>query len=318
MAKRHLLIIPLGLGLAGLFLSDVQTVREGWNSYFKLSYSKDRRPVSGTLYVDTGLGRIPFEVKGEDVPRDRITIQSGAEYLKRITGRTFLRAGVRGEFHQKKGSRYDEHTLESYFGPMYYLDKHTRISLLPTVERKWVGSSPDADKVGAKIELEKWLNPKTNTKFEAYFKNKNARMGSRLDGPEVGGKVTLEHLIHPKVRVRASLNAHEISPQEKDFRYSAQGGEVGATVLLPGKLVLDLSASISKKQYEGDGRRHYTLDRRSREDTDTTLEVSIHNPELELYGFSPRLYFRREDTDTNAQLLSGGRNTVGVDLVRPF
>ena len=91
-----------------------------------------------------------------------------------------------------------------------------------------------------------------------------------------------------------------------------------ATPALPLGFTVSAGVAMHWTNYEGDGARHRTIDRRPREDRTRKLTISVLNRAVTLFGFSPRVSLVNEKNETNAQALDYERNRGELSFVRQF
>ena len=305
------------------FLGTIRS-RRRWEAWFGLGIARDDNvnTESGerTVWLDTFLGRFPF-VRGGDVsPKSStgLSIWGGGEYEHPLNERLHLRLGANVTAREHRGSEFDRHSASVYGGPQWRVGARTEISLLGTVQRQWTLGQPESDQYGLRVEAERRLTPRVTLYGRGGMRRRNCRDCDWLDGRV--GEVSMDAawLALPVLRLGAGAGYSWSGARDKWRRNAGPQASANATLALPAGFTLGARAAMHWFDYEGTGRRYFTIDRQPREDRLRILYGSVYNRALTVFGFSPRVTLIKEERETNAQALGYTKTRAEISFVKQF
>ena len=302
----------------------IMRARKRLTGYFGLAVAPDSNlnaaSESEIIYLDTAFGRLPFTREGDFGARSGsgLSVWGGGEYQYPLSERLRLRAGADVAVREYPGGDFDQHVLAAHLGPRWLASPLTEISLLGTVSRQWLGSSPYADEFGARLELDRRLGPTVWARGTAAYRERAHRSRDFLDGPAVDFTAALAWTPAPVLRVHVTVGYTRDHAALEHWRNLSRWIRVGTSLALPLGFTLGTSAQAQRVAYDGAGQLHLTLDGRPRFDRIRSFSVSVLNRAFTLFGFSPQLALIHDVRLTNAQAQDFDRNRAELRFVRQF
>ena len=329
LARRH-----FELALAGkprpVVVANIQRflhtmrARRRWQGRFGLAIASDSNlnTASGarTIGLDTPFGRLSFERSGDIEPKSGLglSLWGGGEYQYPLSARLRLRAGADAALREYRGGDFDRNSASAHLGPRWLADPKTEASLLITVQRQWAAGQPKTDRLGLRMEVEHRPAPRLAMYGRANLGRRNCRDCDRLDGPVGDVALGANWVALPVLRFGVNAGWHWSRARDEASRNAGPEAGLAATLVLPAGFTVGARGAMHWTDYEGSGARHYTRNRKPREDRTRILSASVHNRALTVYGFSPRLSVINERHETNAQALDYQRNRADLSFVRLF
>ncbi len=305
------------------FLQVIRARRQ-WNAHLSLALAPDSNLNTASdadkVWLDTPFGRLPFARPGDTAPKSGIglSVWSGGEYQHPLNAHWRLRAGADASVREYKGRRFDSHSAAAYLGPRWLVDPRTEVSLLATAQRNWTAGTPGTDRYGLRLEAGRRLTPRLSVQARAGLRLRNCRDCDRFDGREGEAELGLNWVALPTLRVGGNAGWSWSRAEAKYRRSDGPRSSLVATLALPLGFTVSAGVAMHWTNYEGDGARHRTIDRRPREDRTRKLTISVLNRAVTLFGFSPRVSLVNENNETNAQALDYERNRGELSFVRQF
>ena len=261
---------------------------------------------------------LPFERDAEDLATSGIglSVWTGGEYQHPLGDRLRLRAGADASRREYEGSRFDHTFLSIHAGPRWLVDESTEASLLANARRRWAGTAPDYDDLGARIEVGRRFTRRVTAHVRASWHDRSYRTRTHLDGPILDASLGGAWVVTPTVRADAALGWGQERPKQERQRHDRRSVRAGVTVALPRGFTVGASGELRETDYEGNWFPHTAGE--PREDRTYSARLSVHNRALAWQGFSPQLSVVHERRRTNAQLYDYERTGGELRFVRLF
>ncbi len=313
------------------FLS-VMRARRRWDAHFgaAVAPNSNLNAASGTqtIWLDTPLGRLPFTLDREVVPKSGLglLVWGGGEYQHPFadpgaaagTGAWWLRSGASARLREYKGGEFDRHSVSAHLGPRRILGAGTEVSLLATVSRQWAAGVPEIDRFGLRLEGDHLLTPRLVLFAWANAARRRCRDCDWLDGPVGDVSLGATWVALPILRLDGNAGWRWSRAEAEPWRSRGPRAGLGAVLALPAGFSVGLRVFLQRTDYQGRGSDHHTIDLKPRTDRTRSRSVSVHNRALTLLGFSPRLSLVREERETNAQTLDYRQDRAELSFVRQF
>ena len=197
------------------------------------------------------------------------------------------------------------------------MDRDTEVSLVGNARRRWTGTAPSHDDLGARVEAGHRLTPRIRVNARASWYRRDNRTRDFLDGPILDFTLGGSWVILPILRADGAAGYARERPKSETWRNASRWLRLGASVALPLGFTLGGSGKLRWTDYEGNW-VPFTLDGVPREDRTRILRATVHNRAFTLFGFSPQLVVTNEARDTNAQLYDYKRTRAELRAVRQF
>ena len=302
----------------------VMQARKRLSGYFGAAIAPDSNlnaaSESEIIYIDTAFGRLPFTREGDFGAQSGfgLSVWGGGEYQQPLSQRLRLRVGSDVVVREYPGGDFDQHFLAAHVGPRWLASPITEISLLATVRRQWLGSSPYVDEFGARLELDRRLGPTVWARGTAAYRERDHLSRDFLDGPVVDFTAAFAWTPAPVLRIHMTVGYTSDHAALEHWRNLSRWVRVGASLALPLGFTLGTSVQAQRVCYDGAGQPHLTLDGKPRRDRIRSFSISVLNRAFTLFGFSPQLALIHETRLTNAQAQDFDRNRAELRFVRQF
>ena len=262
---------------------------------------------------------LPFRRDAEELTTSGIgvSVWTGGEYQYPLGDRLRLRLGGDLSRQDYGGSKFDQTSVSVHAGPRWLVDRDTEVSLVGTVRRRWTGTSPYNDDLGARVEAGHRLTPRIRVNGRASWYRRDHRTRDFLDGPILDVTLGGSWVILPILRADGAAGYASERPKSERWRNASRWLRLGASIALPWGFTLGGSGELRWTDYEGNW-FPFTRDGAPREDRTRILRATVHNRAFTLYGFSPQLVVTNEARDTNAQLYDYKRTRAELRAVRQF
>ena len=205
--------------------------------------------------------------------------------------------------------------LSGHVGPRWLVDRHTELSLLANVRRRWAAGNIDQDDVGARIEVRQRLTPQVTGRAQASWHRRDYRGRDHLNGPVADILLSGTWTISPILQADAAFGHGRERPRTVAQRNRSHRVWMGLSAALPRGFTVGASVQLRWTDYAG-AQPPFTPDGESREDRTDTLSTSLYNRTFTLYGFSPQLVVTREVRRSDARLQDYDRLRGEVQFVR--
>ena len=300
------------------FLAEIRA-RRRWTMYLGAAMSPDSN-IGGTsderiIYIND----LPFRRDAEELTTSGIgvSVWTGGEYQYPLGDRLRLRLGGDLSRQDYGGSNFDQTTASVHAGPRWLVDRDTEVSLVGNARRRWTGTAPSHDDLGARIEAGHRLTPRIRVNGRASWYRRDNRTKDFLDGPILDFTLGGSWVILPILRADGAAGYARERPRSETWRNASRWMRLGASVALPLGFTVSGSGELRWTNYEGNW-FPFTRDGAPRVDRTRILRATVHNRAFTLFGFSPQLVVTNEARDTNAQLYDYKRTRAELRAVRQF
>ena len=300
------------------FLAEIRA-RRRWTMYLGAAMSPDSNIGGASDEQIIYINNLPFRRDAEELTTSGIgvSVWTGGEYQYPLGDRLRLRLGGDLSRQDYGGSKFDQTFVSVHAGPRWLVDRDTEVSLVGTARRRWTGTGPSHDDLGARFEAGHRLTPRIRVNGQASWYRRDKRTGEFLDGPILDVALGGSWVILPILRADGVAGYARGRPKSERWRNASRWLRLGASVALPRGFNVGGSGELRWTDYEGNW-FPFTPDGAPREDRTRILRATVHNRAFTLYGFSPQLVVTNEARDTNAQLYDYKRTRAEVRAVRQF
>ena len=300
------------------FLVEIRA-RRRWTMYLGAAMSPDSNIGGASDEQIIYINDLPFRRDAEELTTSGIgvSVWTGGEYQYPLGDRLRLRLGGDVSRQDYGGSKFDQTSVSVHAGPRWLVDRDTEVSLVGTARRRWTGTEPSNDDLGARVEAGHRLTPRIRVSGRASWYRRDNRTKDFLDGPILDFTLGGSWVILPILRADGAAGYASERPKSERWRNASRWLRLGASVALPLGFNVGGSGELRMTDYEGNWFPH-TPDGAPREDRTRILRATVHNRAFTLYGFSPQLVVTNEARDTNAQLYDYKRTRAELRAVRQF
>ena len=300
------------------FLAEIRA-RRRWTMYLGAAMSPDSNIGGASDEQIIYINDLPFRRDAEELTTSGIgvSIWTGGEYQYPLGDRLRLRLGGDLSRQDYGGSKFDRTSVSVHAGPRWLVDKNTEVSLLGNARRRWTGTGPSHDDLGARVEAGHRLTPRIRVNGRASWYRRDNRTKDFLDGPILDFTLGGSWVILPILRADGAAGYASERPKSERWRNASRWLRLGASVALPLGFTLGGSGELRWTDYEGNW-FPFVPDGAPRQDRTRILRATVHNRAFTLYGFSPQLVVTNEARDTNAQLYDYKRTRAELRAVRQF
>ena len=300
------------------FLAEIRA-RRRWTMYLGAAMSPDSNIGGASDEQVIYINDLPFRRDAEELTTSGIgvSVWTGGEYQYPLGDRLRLRLGGDLSRQDYGGSKFDQTSASVHAGPRWLVDRDTEVSLVGTARRRWAGTAPSNDDLGARVEVGHRLTPRIRVNGRASWYRRDNRTRDFLDGPILDVTLGGSWVILPILRADGAAGYASERPKSERWRNASRWLRLGASVALPLGFNVGGSGELRMTDYEGNW-FPFTPDGAPREDRTRILRATVHNRAFTLYGFSPQLVVTNEARDTNAQLYDYKRTRAELRAVRQF
>ena len=300
------------------FLAEIRA-RRRWTMYLGAAMSPDSNIGGASDEQIIYINDLPFRRDAEELTTSGIgvSVWTGGEYQHPLGDRLRLRLGGDLSRQDYGGSKFDQTFVSAHAGPRWLVDRDTEMSLVGNARRRWTGTVPSHDDLGARVEAGHRLTPRIRVNGRASWYRRDHRTRDFLDGPILDFSLGGSWVILPILRADGAAGYARERPKSKRWRNASRWMRLGASVILARGFTLGGSGELRWTDYEGNW-FPFTRDGAPREDRTRILRATVHNRAFTLFGFSPQLVVTNEARDTNAQLYDYKRTRAELRAVRQF
>ena len=300
------------------FLAEIRA-RRRWTMYLGAAMSPDSNIGGASDEQIIYINDLPFRRDAEELTTSGIgvSVWTGGEYQYPLGDRLRLRLGGDLSRQDYGGSKFDQTSASVHAGPRWLVHRDTEVSLVGNARRRWTGTSPSNDDLGARVEARHRLTPRIRVNGRASWYRRDNRTRDFLDGPILDFTLGGSWVILPILRADGAAGYARERPKSERWRNASRWLRLGASVALPLGFNVGGSGELRMTDYEGNW-FPFTPDGAPREDRTRILRATVHNRAFTLYGFSPQLVVTNEARDTNAQLYDYKRTRAELRAVRQF
>ena len=300
------------------FLAEIRA-RRRWTMYLGAAMSPDSNIGGASDERIIYINDLPFRRDAEELTTSGIgvSVWTGGEYQYPLGDRLRLRLGGDLSRQDYGGSKFDQTSVSVHAGPRWLVDRDTEVSLVGTARRRWTGTAPSHDDLGARVEAGHRLTPRIRVNGRASWYRRDHRTRDFLDGPILDVTLGGSWVILPILRADGAAGYARERPKSERWRNASRWLRLGASIALPWGFTLGGSGELRWTDYEGNW-FPFVPDGAPRQDRTRILRATVHNRAFTLYGFSPQLVVTNEARDTNAQLYDYKRTRAELRAVRQF
>ena len=300
------------------FLAEIRA-RRRWTMYLGAAMSPDSNIGGASDERIIYINDLPFRRDAEELTTSGIgvSVWTGGEYQYPLGDRLRLRLGGDLSRQDYGGSKFDQTSVSVHAGPRWLVDRDTEVSLVGTARRRWTGTAPSHDDLGARVEAGHRLTPRIRVNGRASWYRRDHRTRDFLDGPILDFSLGGSWVILPILRADGAAGYASERPKSERWRNASRWLRLGASIALPWGFTLGGSGELRWTDYEGNW-FPFVPGGAPREDRTRILRATVHNRAFTLYGFSPQLVVTNEARDTNAQLYDYKRTRAELRAVRQF
>ena len=166
------------------FLAEIRA-RRRWTMYLGGAMSPDSNIGGGSDERIIYINDLPFRRDAEELTTSGIgvSVWTGGEYQYPLGDRLRLRLGGDVSRQDYGGSKFDQTSVSVHAGPRWLVDRDTEVSLVGNVRRRWTGTAPSHDDLGARVEAGHRLTPRIRVNGRASWYRRDNRTRDFLDGP---------------------------------------------------------------------------------------------------------------------------------------
>ena len=300
------------------FLAEIRA-RRRWTMYLGAAMSPDSNIGGASDERIIYINDLPFRRDAEELTTSGIgvSVWTGGEYQYPLGNRLRLRLGGDVSRQDYGGSKFDQTSVSVHAGPRWLVDRDTEVSLVGNARRRWTGTAPSHDDLGARVEAGRRLTPRIRVSGRASWYRRDYRTRDFLDGPVLNFSLSGSWVILPILRADGAAGYDRERPESERWRNASRWLRLGASVALPLGFTVGGSGELRWTNYEGNW-FPFTRDGAPRKDRTRILRATVHNRAFTLFGFSPQLVVTNEARDTNAQLYDYKRTRAELRAVRQF
>ena len=300
------------------FLAEIRA-RRRWTMYLGAAMSPDSNIGGASDERIIYINDLPFRRDAEELTTSGIgvSVWTGGEYQYPLGDRLRLRLGGDLSRQDYGGSNFDQTFISVHAGPRWLVDRDTEVSLVGNARRRWTGTAPSHDDLGARVEAGHRLTPRIRVSGRASWYHRDSRTRDFLDGPILDFTLGGSWVILPILRADGAAGYARERPKSVKWRNASRWLRLGASVALPLGFTVGGSGELRWTDYEGNW-FPFTRDGAPRKDRTRILRATVHNRAFTLFGFSPQLVVTNEARDTNAQLYDYKRTRAELRAVRQF
>lgn len=330
LARRHFELVLGGELPLPVFLNiqrflNIMSQRKRLTGYFGAALAPDSNlnfaSEEDIIYLDTVFGRLPFRREGEDVEERSgigLSVWGGGEYQLPISPRLRMRMGADMAQRDYEGKEFDQTILAAHVGPRWLVSPRTDLSLLGTVQRQWIGTQPQVDLGGVRLEIDHQLGRRFWLRGTAGSSERDCHNCEWRNGPLTAFSLGAVWVPAPVLQVHMTVGYERDYASLVHWRSLTRWVRVGGQLALPLGFSLGTNAQMRRTYYAGEGGAHFTLTGRQRRDRSFSFSLTVLNRLIALYGFSPQIALIHEARRTNAQAQSYDRQRAELRLVRQF
>ena len=300
------------------FLAEIRA-RRRWTMYLGAAMSPDSNIGGASDERIIYINDLPFRRDAEELTTSGIgvSVWTGGEYQYPLGDRLRLRLGGDLSRQDYGGSNFDQTFISVHAGPHLLVNKDTNVSLVGNARRRWIGTAPSHDDLGARVQAGYRLTPRIRVSGRASWYRRDHRTRDFLDGPVLNFSLSGSWVILPILRADGAAGYDRERPESERWRNASRWLRLGASVALPLGFTVGGSGELRWTNYEGNW-FPFTRDGAPRKDRTRILRATVHNRAFTLFGFSPQLVVTNEARDTNAQLYDYKRTRAELRAVRQF
>ena len=258
LARRHFERVLAGKPLAPVvanvqrFLVEIRA-RRRWTMYLGGAMSPDSNIGGGSDERIIYINDLPFRRDAEELTTSGIgvSVWTGGEYQYPLGERLRLRLGGDVSRQDYGGSKFDQTSVSVHAGPRWLVDKDTEVSLVGNARRRWTGTSPSNDDLGARVEAGHRLTPRIRVNGRASWYRRDNRTKDFLDGPILDFTLGGSWVILPILRADGAAGYARERPKSERWRNASRWLRLGASVALPLGFTVGGSGELRWTDYEG-------------------------------------------------------------------
>ena len=234
------------------FLAEIRA-RRRWTMYLGAAMSPDSNIGGASDERIIYINDLPFRRDAEELTTSGIgvSVWTGGEYQYPLGDRLRLRLGGDLSRQDYGGSKFDQTSVSVHAGPRWLVDRDTEVSLVGNVRRRWTGTSPYNDDLGARVEAGHRLTPRIRVNGRASWYRRDHRTRDFLDGPILDVTLGGSWVILPILRADGAAGYASERPKSERWRNASRWLRLGASIALPWGFTLGGSGELRWTDYEG-------------------------------------------------------------------
>ena len=142
-------------------------------------------------------------------------------------------------------------SVSVHAGPRWLVDRDTEVSLVGTARRRWAGTAPSNDDLGARVEAGHRLTPRIRVNGRASWYRRDNLTRDFLDGPILDVTLGGSWVILPILRADGAAGYASERPKSERWRNASRWLRLGASVALPLGFNVGGSGELRWTDYEG-------------------------------------------------------------------
>ena len=282
---------------------------------FGIALAPDTNLNTGSSAREVSLFGLPFDLSEEARQRSGVglAIDAGGEWSPPIGDGKRLRVGLSAQRKEYSGSDFDDMIVSAYAGPRFVTGKWD-LSLLGTGYKRWFGSSPYNQAIGARLEATHYLSGRLSISGALSsqwvdYRHEKERNG-RIHAVNAAAFYALTASSSGVVKAGLSRQTARTDAYSNWSAFAA----IGYFRDLPLGFSAYVEPSFSIARYDeelfGFGRK--------RSDNTRSLLVTLLNRHLVLRRFTPRISYTYTRQSSSIPLYDFSRNRWEIGLTTAF
>ena len=266
------------------FLAEIRA-RRRWTMYLGAAMSPDSNIGGASDEQIIYINDLPFRRDAEELTTSGIgvSVWTGGEYQYPLGDRLRLRLGgdriAAGLWGKQVRSDLSCRFMRARAG---WWTGIPRSAWSATSRRRWTGTVPSNDDLGARVEAGHRLTPRIRLNGRASWYRRDNRTRDFLDGPILDFTLGGSWVILPILRADGAAGYARERPKSVKWRNASRWLRLGASVALPLGFNVGGSGELRWTDYEGNW-FPFTPDGAPREDRTRILRATVHNRAITLY-----------------------------------
>ena len=202
------------------FLAQMRA-RRRWTAHFGFALAPDTNIGGGSEERIVTIHGLPFRRDAEELTKPGIglSVWTGGEYQHPLAWRWWLRAGADASRRDYSDSRFDQTFVSVHAGPRWLIDGHTEASLLANPRRRWAGTAPSYDDLGARLEGAHRFTRRVTANASVSRHERAYRTQTHPDGPTMDVSLGAAWMVTPTLRADAAAGWGLDRPETARWRH---------------------------------------------------------------------------------------------------
>ena len=226
------------------FLAEIRA-RRRWTMYLGAAVSPDSNIGGASDEQIIYINDLPFRRDAEELTTSGIgvSVWTGGEYQHPLGDRLRLRLGGDLSRQDYGGRKFDQTFVSAHIGPRWLVDRDTEVSLVGNARRRWTGTAPSNDDLGARVEAGHRLTPRIRINGRASWYHRDYLTRDFLDGPILDFTLGGSWVILPILRADGAAGYARERPKSERWRNASRWLRLGAR--LPCRWASPWAAAVS-------------------------------------------------------------------------